>query len=294
MTNPFTRTVTTEAAWPEPTGRGYHNFALVLKDGRVLIGGGKDATHDTACEKNELRSIRRRTFRPGRGPRSRTFQRDRRWPLATRSRSSTLVPCAKLAGSCWSPGAVTHSFNAGQRYVPLTTTSAPANGSITVALPATVNEAPPGDYILHAISDLGVPSGGIYVRLNTAEVCAAAAGNCVVGMTSGGPDAGLAADASGVDVGAGAAAEASAGEVPGSVDSGPTGDETVPPSGSTSTAASESGCSCALNRREVTTTRGLLAAGLAIAWAASRRERRRFRTCGLHKRGRLSSDGSRC
>ncbi|MBC8133870.1 MAG: hypothetical protein H7X95_12875, partial [Deltaproteobacteria bacterium] len=53
--DPFARTVSTQPVWPEPTGRGYHNVALLLKDGRVLIGGGKDGNHGTGCEKNELR-----------------------------------------------------------------------------------------------------------------------------------------------------------------------------------------------------------------------------------------------
>ena len=261
----------------------------MLKDGRVLIGGGKDATHDTACEKNELRIYSPPYLLAGPRPAITNLQDGQALGIG-----DTLT--LKYTGTgeargvvLVAPGSVTHSFNAGQRYVPLTTKSAPANGSITVTLPATINEAPPGDYIMHAISDLGVPSNGVYVRLSTAEACAAA-GNCVVGMTPGGSDAGLAADAG---VGAVAVVEASAGEVPGPADRGSKGNEAGSPGASASASQGESGCSCSLYRREVTTTRGLIAAGLAIAWAASRRETRRFRTCAFRKRGRLSSDGSR-
>jgi len=285
--DPFARTVTTEAAWPEPTGRGYHNFALLLKDGRILIGGGKDENHDTACEKNELR-----IYSPpylSAGPRPAITNVPDGQALAI---GATLT--VKYTGTVReargvvlvAPGSVTHSFNQGQRYVPLTMMSAPSNGSLSVALPATVNEAPPGDYILHAISDLGVPSVGVHVRLSTAEACANA-GNCVVGMIPGGTDAGFAADAN-VEVGTGATADGSPDDVPASADAGSKGNETNPPS------SGESGCSCALYRQRVSTTPGLIAAGLAIAWAASRRGmKRRSRTWSFCKHGRSSSGCSR-
>src|SRR4051812_45303601 len=52
--DPFNMTVTTLPPWPEAVTRGYHSIAVLLKDGRVLLGGGKDADHATGCEKNEL------------------------------------------------------------------------------------------------------------------------------------------------------------------------------------------------------------------------------------------------
>ena len=48
-------TAVPQTAWPEPTHRGYHAIALLLKDGRILVGGGKDASHETGCEKAEMR-----------------------------------------------------------------------------------------------------------------------------------------------------------------------------------------------------------------------------------------------
>ena len=48
-------TAARRAIWPEATHRGYHSVSLLLKDGRILTGGGKDKTHFTGCEKNELR-----------------------------------------------------------------------------------------------------------------------------------------------------------------------------------------------------------------------------------------------
>ena len=47
--------MTTLPAWPELPWRGYHSVALVLKDGRILLGAGKDNDHATGCEKNEMR-----------------------------------------------------------------------------------------------------------------------------------------------------------------------------------------------------------------------------------------------
>ena len=69
------------------------------------------------------------------------------------------------------PGAMTHSYNQNQRYLPLSVVSGPDNGSITVAPPATINEAPPGEYILHVVSEEGAPSVGVYVRVVAPPAC---------------------------------------------------------------------------------------------------------------------------
>ncbi|MCJ2048007.1 DUF1929 domain-containing protein [Methylobacterium sp. J-078] len=58
---------------------------------------------------------------------------------------------------------VTHSFNSGQRRVPLTFTQ--AGTLVTVQTPASGNLAPPGYYQLVAVDGKGVPSPGVIVAL---------------------------------------------------------------------------------------------------------------------------------
>ncbi|MDQ6822170.1 MAG: DUF1929 domain-containing protein, partial [Actinomycetota bacterium] len=53
-------------------------------------------------------------------------------------------------------GAVTHSNNMDQRYVPLSFTV--GNGTLTVTAPANINIAPPGPYMLFIVNSAGVPS----------------------------------------------------------------------------------------------------------------------------------------
>jgi hypothetical protein len=63
-------------------------------------------------------------------------------------------------------GAVTHSFNMDQRYVPLTFQQ--AAGGLTVQAPADANLAPPGTYMLFIVNSNGVPSVAPFVRLPAA------------------------------------------------------------------------------------------------------------------------------
>ena len=59
-------------------------------------------------------------------------------------------------------GAVTHSFNMDQRFVDLPFT---ANGQrLTVQMPASAADAPPGFYLLYVIAGNGAPSVGKIVR----------------------------------------------------------------------------------------------------------------------------------
>ena len=60
-------------------------------------------------------------------------------------------------------GSVTHSFNMDQRFLELPFTA--SSGTLFVQAPSSVNEAPPGYYLLFVIDSKGVPSIGRIVRV---------------------------------------------------------------------------------------------------------------------------------
>ena len=62
-------------------------------------------------------------------------------------------------------GAVTHSVNMEQRYVPLSFTA--GGGTVNATAPANANVAPPGVYMLFVIGADGVPSVARMVRVDT-------------------------------------------------------------------------------------------------------------------------------
>jgi YVTN family beta-propeller protein len=61
---------------------------------------------------------------------------------------------------------VTHSFNVGQRHIPLTFTQ--DGDRLTATLPATHNTVPPGYYQVFALNAAGVPSRGVIVGIGVA------------------------------------------------------------------------------------------------------------------------------
>ena len=62
-------------------------------------------------------------------------------------------------------GAVTHAFSNEQRFQDLSFTQNAKN--LTVTLPASANNAPPGSYMLFAIDAQGVPSKAKVLRLGS-------------------------------------------------------------------------------------------------------------------------------
>jgi hypothetical protein len=141
--------------------RQYHSTALLLPDGRVLsAGGGICGTCDQVGYLGKNAEI----FSP-----PYLFQAD--GTLAPRptidAAPATTTYGAQLEIATASPasirkvalvrlGAVTHSDNMEQRYIPLSFTAGAT--SLTATAPANANVAPPGLYMLFIIDANGVPS----------------------------------------------------------------------------------------------------------------------------------------
>ena len=159
--NPATGTWKTLAA--EQVTRQYHSTALLLPDGRVLsAGGGICGT----CDSVGYLAKNAQVFTP-----PYLFKTDGSGELAPRP-TVTTAPTGVAYGAGFqiaTPdsaavrkvalvrlGAVTHSVNMEQRYVPLTFTA--GAGTLTATAPTNANIAPPGVYMLFVVDANGVPS----------------------------------------------------------------------------------------------------------------------------------------
>ena len=156
--SPVTQTWTTLAS--EQVPRLYHSTATLLPDGRVLVGGsGHNYYNNIAAFNSEI-------FSP-----PYLFKGAR--PTITSAPSTLAYGSSFYVGtpdgasiasvSLIRNGAVTHSFNMDQRYVPLTFQQ--TAGGLTVQAPADANLAPPGTYMLFMVNANGVPSVAPFVRL---------------------------------------------------------------------------------------------------------------------------------
>jgi chitodextrinase len=135
--------------------RLYHSEALLLPDGRVAVmGGGRfdDVTVATDQFNAQIYSPpylfkgARPTITSAPATLSYGQAFSVQTPDAARITSVSLVRF----------GATTHSFNAGQRFVPLSFTA--GGGTLTVTAPASANLAPGGNYMLFILDSSGVPS----------------------------------------------------------------------------------------------------------------------------------------
>lgn len=177
--DPVTGSVTTFSPWPDdPTERGYHSFALMLQDGRFLLGGGIDGDHFTiACERTDLRIYEPDYLSRGPRPVIESVSGDTPALPGTGSIHSWVANGETVEVSWSGPtlqeeggavlmatGAVTHAFDQNQRYIRLKIVDA-GNGTLTLRTPMDSHVAPPGDYNLFLVSDVGVPSVGVSVRI---------------------------------------------------------------------------------------------------------------------------------
>jgi hypothetical protein len=157
--NPATGQWKTLAA--QQVTRQYHSTALLLPDGRVLSSGGGICG---TCDQVHYLAKNAEIFTP-----PYLYKKDGSGQLAPRP-EVTAAPATVDYGTAFSIqtpntiskvglmrlGAVTHSVDMDQRYVPLAFTA--GAGGLTVTGPANANVAPPGPYMLFVVDSAGVPS----------------------------------------------------------------------------------------------------------------------------------------
>jgi hypothetical protein len=156
----------------EQITRQYHSTALLLPDGRVLSSGGGICGR---CDEVGYLGKNAQIFSP-----PYLFKKDGSGQLAPRPQISA-APSALGYGVSFTIttpnpdsirkvglvrlGAVTHSVDQEQRYVPLSFSV--ASGQLIASVPANANLASPGYYMLFIVDSAGVPSVAKMVRLGS-------------------------------------------------------------------------------------------------------------------------------
>ncbi len=171
--DPRTKEVKTFDAWPNDSAeRGYHSFAILLKDGSVLIGGGISKkvngveASSIGCERNDVRIYRPAYLAKGARP---IIDAPEPIDLELGSTTATKLPFrgtalgAKGGAVLLALGSTTHSFDQNQRYFPLEYSV--GGDTVSIKAPTDPVKAPDGDYLLFLVSKSGVPSMGKHVRL---------------------------------------------------------------------------------------------------------------------------------
>jgi galactose oxidase len=154
--NPATNAWTTLAS--AARYRGYHSFAVLLPDARVLTGGSQLTVTGAANGANA------EVFSPPylfKGARPSITSAPTTVSYGQTALIGTSDSIAKVSWIRLS--AVTHAFNQEQRFIPLSFT--PATGGINVTFPSSANISPPGYYMLFLLNSAGVPSVAKIIKI---------------------------------------------------------------------------------------------------------------------------------
>ncbi|MEI2453463.1 MULTISPECIES: galactose oxidase-like domain-containing protein [Lysobacter] len=161
MYNPATNTWTTLAPAARP--RIYHSVATLLPDGRVWIGGGGQCgtctVNESAAEIFTPPALLRGLPRPIIAAAPKTVGFGQRFTVSASVQNSQIKRFTLVRMS-----ATTHSINTDQRLLEVDFWAG-ANGTYELTAPANGNLAPPGYYMLFAISQDGVYSKSSIVKV---------------------------------------------------------------------------------------------------------------------------------
>ena len=141
--------------------RGYHSAALLLPDGRVLTGGGRNRRTTEIFSPPYLEQDGPRPIIQG-------------TPAVITPGTQFLLQTADAARvakvTMLTLGSVTHAFDQHQRFLKLSFTQ--ASGGLQVTAPVNNLAAPPGYYMLFLVDGRGVPSVGRIVKVDVVEPAA--------------------------------------------------------------------------------------------------------------------------
>ncbi|WP_363800143.1 galactose oxidase-like domain-containing protein [Lysobacter firmicutimachus] len=161
MYNPATNTWTTLAPAARP--RIYHSVAILLPDGRVWVGGGGQCgtctVNESAAEIFTPPALLRNLPRPVIAAAPKTIGFGQRFTVSASVQNSQIKRFTLVRMS-----ATTHSINTDQRLLEVGFSTG-ANGTYELTAPANGNLAPPGYYMLFAISQDGVYSQSSIVKV---------------------------------------------------------------------------------------------------------------------------------